>query len=151
MVRGAKTCYSRAVPKSSASRLVLFVCLHGSAKSLIAAEHFTRLARERGLPYFGESAGLEPDEDVPPPVIAGLRRDGFELSGYVPRSVTMSRVAESAQVVTFGCELPAAMTDVRSEHWDDLPMVSDGFDRPRDAIVERVERLLHALARDSLV
>ena len=28
---------------------VLFVCLHGSAKSVIALEHFRRLAAERGV------------------------------------------------------------------------------------------------------
>jgi len=28
---------------------VLFVCLHGSAKSLIALEHFRRLAQQRGV------------------------------------------------------------------------------------------------------
>ena len=28
---------------------VLFVCLHGAAKSLIAARHLERLAREHGI------------------------------------------------------------------------------------------------------
>jgi len=31
------------------TRTVLFVCLHGSAKSVIATEYFRRLARQRGL------------------------------------------------------------------------------------------------------
>jgi arsenate reductase (thioredoxin) len=64
----------------------LFVCLHGSAKSVIAAEHFTRLARERGLQYRGESAGIEPDSEVPALVVAGLAGNGIEIGGYVPRA-----------------------------------------------------------------
>jgi len=34
---------------TTAPPFVLFVCLHGSAKSVIASEHFRRLAAERGL------------------------------------------------------------------------------------------------------
>ena len=129
-------------PHPSSPPTVLFVCLHGSAKSLIAAEHFTRLARERGLRYRGESAGMEPDSDVPAPVVAGLARDGIEIGGYVPRAVTAARVAEAAYVVSFGCDLPETTAGDRHERWDDLPMVSDGFDQARDAIVARVERLI---------
>jgi hypothetical protein len=35
---------------ASDSRTIVFVCLHGSVKSQIAAAHFNRIARERGLP-----------------------------------------------------------------------------------------------------
>jgi protein-tyrosine-phosphatase len=133
-------------PNISSPATVLFVCLHGSAKSLIAAQHFTRLARERGLRYRGESAGLEPDSELPAPVAAGLARDGIDIAGYVPRVVTAASVAEAAYVVSFGCDLPETMVGVRHERWDDLPMVSDGFERARDAIVARVERLIDTVA-----
>ena len=36
---------------------VAFVCLHGSAKSLIAAEYFNRLAREKSLPLRATTPG----------------------------------------------------------------------------------------------
>jgi protein-tyrosine-phosphatase len=49
---------------------LLFVCLHGSAKSLIAVEHFRRLAAQRGLAVQGDSAGIEPDADIPPTKVA---------------------------------------------------------------------------------
>ena len=134
------------VPDTSSPRTVLFVCLHGSAKSLIAAEHFTRLAHDRGLRYRGESAGLEPDSEVPAPVVAGLARDGFEMGGYVPRMVTAERAAEAAYIVSFGCDLPGTTVTERHERWDDLPMVSDGFERAREAIVARVEELIDTLS-----
>ena len=135
------------MPDSPAPPTVLFVCLHGSAKSLIAAEHFTRLARERGLRYRGESAGLEPDAEVPTPVVDGLARDGFDVGRYVPGVVTAARVDGAAYVVSFGCDLPETIVGERHERWDDLPMVSDGFEHARDAIVARVERLIEAVAR----
>jgi len=128
-----------------ATSTIVFICLHGSAKSLIAAQHFTRLAQSRGLDYEAESAGLEPDSEVPPPVVAGLARDGFDVAEYVPRAVDPAHLADAARVVSFGCELPAATGAAVQERWDDLPLVSDGFDRARDAIVDRVERLIDSL------
>ena len=120
---------------------VLFVCLHGSAKSLIAAEHFNRLARSQGVVLRGESAGVEPDPSVPPPVVAGLAADGIDVRGYTPRRVTLEQLAAATWVVSFGCELPT-QPGKPTERWDDLPLVSDGFAIARDAIVARLERLI---------
>jgi arsenate reductase (thioredoxin) len=125
------------------------VCLHGSAKSLIAAQHFTRLARERGLPYAGESVGLEPDYQVPMPVIAGLASDGFDVREYLPQTLTPERVATACYVVTFACDVLLGPDTAMRESWDDLPMVSDGFGVARDAIVRRVTALVHSLASAS--
>jgi hypothetical protein len=48
---------------SSAARpsRVLFVCLHGAAKSVVAAAHFRRLAGAAGLGIEAVAAGTEPD------------------------------------------------------------------------------------------
>jgi hypothetical protein len=133
----------------SKSPTVYFVCLHGSAKSLIAAHHFNRLAGARGLPHRADSMGVDPDAEVPPPVIAGLARDGFEMHGYTPQPLDAARLAGAGCVVSIGCELPPIDGVDRFEQWNDLPLVSDGFDRARDAIVERVEELVDALARNA--
>jgi hypothetical protein len=124
---------------------VFFVCLHGSAKSLIATQHFNRLASDRKLALRAESAGLEPDASVPEPVIAGLARDGFDVREYTPRGVDPELLRNAAHVVGFGCELPIRDGLVSSDQWSDVPLVSDGFDRARDAIVAKVERLIDAL------
>ena len=84
---------------------VLFVCLHGSAKSLIAAEYFNRLAAERGLSARATSAGTEPDDAIPPRVTQGLGADGIDVTGRRPRRPTQAEVDGSAVVVTFGCDL----------------------------------------------
>ena len=43
---------------------VLFVCLHGAAKSVVAAAHFRRLAAARGLAIGAVAAGTEPDAEL---------------------------------------------------------------------------------------
>ena len=130
-------------------RAVLFVCLHGSAKSVIAAEYFNRLAEARGALLRAESAGVEPDSEVPAPVIAGLGAAGIDVREYVPRPVTRERLATAAYIVTLGCELTSEPRAETAEEWNDLPMVSDGFDAARDAIVRRVDRLLDRLTAAS--
>jgi protein-tyrosine-phosphatase len=131
----------------SLTRSVLFVCLHGSAKSLIAAEHLNRLAKQLSVSVHGESAGIEPDADVPPAVLAGLSIDGIDVHEYRPRQVTTERLAAATHVVLCGCELSPSFATISSvERWDDLPFVSDGYDAARTAIVERVDDLLARLA-----
>ncbi len=126
-----------------ATDLVLFVCEHGSAKSLIAAEHFARLAAARALPLRAESAGVTPDDAVPQNVVIGLALDGFDVRNRAPARFQPDLLVGARHVVSFGCTLPA--TDVAVERWDDLPMVSDGYEAARSAIVARVESLLDRL------
>ena len=122
---------------------VLFVCLHGSAKSLIAAELFNRFADARGLDASATSTGTEPDEAIPPPVVKGLAGEGIDVAGRRPRRPTLADVEGSAIVVTFGCELgELAPRARRIERWDNVPAVSENFTRARDAIAARVRALL---------
>ena len=122
---------------------VLFVCLHGSAKILIAAEYFNRLAAARGLAARATSAGTEPDDEIPPRVAQGLRADGIDVEGRRPRRPTPADVEGAAAVVTFACDLgELASRAPRIERWDDVPAVSEDFKRARDVIVARVTRLL---------
>jgi arsenate reductase len=122
---------------------VLFVCLHGSAKSLIAAEYFNRLAAARRSKAQATSAGTEPDDAIPPRVVQDLRDDGIDVAGRRPRRPTGADVEGAALVVTFGCDLgDLASRGRRIERWDDVPAVSENFQRARDAIVARVTTLL---------
>jgi protein-tyrosine-phosphatase len=128
------------------SRTIAFVCLHGSAKSLIAAAHLNRIAHERGLALRADSLGVEPDVGVPALVVDGLAGDGIDVRGYIPKPVTRQALAAATHVVSLSCELPAFVSaGTPIEEWTDLPMVSDGFDLARDEIVARVERLIDVL------
>jgi arsenate reductase len=124
----------------------LFVCLHGSAKSVIASQHFRRLAAERGLVADAASAGTEPDAEIPPGVVQGLRGDGIDPDGLRPQAVTRADVERASRVVAFGCDLthlvPAGLA---VERWDDVPAVSDDYGCARDVIVARVRGLVDEL------
>ena len=69
----------------SSDRPVLFVCLHGAAKSVLAAADFRRMAAERGLDIPAVSAGTEPDPALAPGVLRTLLAEGVDLSDQVPR------------------------------------------------------------------
>lgn len=129
------------------SRSVLFVCLHGAAKSVLAAADFTRLAAERGLALTAEAAGTEPDPAIAPGVVAALRAEGVELGQTRPRRVTAADTARAERVVTFGCELgEATPASVSVERWDDVPAVSENLPLARAAIRRHLERLLDECA-----
>jgi arsenate reductase (thioredoxin) len=122
---------------------VLFVCLHGAAKSVLAAADFERMAKERGLPIAAESAGTEPDAEFAPPVLAALKAEGVDMVGQKPRLVTRERAAGATRVVAFGCGLGAAAPDGdRIEQWEDVPAVSDGLPAARAVIRDHIKRLL---------
>ena len=131
----------------SPSRSVLFVCLHGAAKSVLAAADFERLAAERGLAITADSAGTEPDPEIAPGVAAALRADGVDLGRRQPRRVTAADTARADRVVTFGCELGEAMpAAVPAERWDDVPAVSENLPIARAAIRRHLDRLLDECA-----
>ena len=129
----------------SRSLKVLFVCHHGAAKSVIAAEYLRRLAGAGGWDVEVTSAGLEPDERIPPHVIQGLGADGFDVSHRTPQPLTHAAVAGSDFVVSFACDLETGRTSSPVIRWDDVPAVSDGYELARDAIVAHVESLLREL------
>jgi arsenate reductase (thioredoxin) len=126
--------------------LVLFVCLHASAKSLIAAEYFNKLAADRGLPFRAVSAGTEPDGAVPPHVVAGMRGDGYDVSRRIPLTLTRELAAPARVAITFEPDLePYVGSACRVERWE-VPAVSDDYAVARDAIRARVDRLVAGLA-----
>lgn len=124
-------------------RHVAFVCLHGSAKSLIAAEYLNRRAAQRGLALTASCAGQEPDPEVPRHVVEGLKSKGIDVSGRVPSAATAAHLAKADRVITFGCDLAAVLPAGRhAEQWADCPAVSDGFEPAWQYITRRVESWL---------
>jgi protein-tyrosine-phosphatase len=127
---------------------VVFVCEHGSVKSMIAAQWFNRLSAERGLPLRAVSRGVEPDQNIPAGVAENLRKDGFELGGVLPARLQKQDLASATHVVVIGARsplldgLPAA-----PERWDDIPPASTSYEASRDAMRERLGALLDKLAR----
>ncbi len=125
------------------TRIIVFVCLHGSGKSLIAAEHFRRLAVQLGQDVHATTAAPDPDAEVPPKVVQGLLADGINVRGYRPRCVTREELATASHVISFGCDLGDLVPPgVMVERWDDVPEVRRDFRVARDAILARLPALL---------
>ena len=123
---------------------VLFVCLHGAAKSVVAAAHFRRAAASRGLAMTAVAAGTAPDPELAPSAVKGLAGDGLAAAPARPRPVTLYDLASTVRVVSFGCDVAPAAGQ-RVDQWD-VPAVSDGYETARHRIVEHVERLVAELA-----
>jgi protein-tyrosine-phosphatase len=137
-------------------KTVAFVCLHGSAKSLIATEHMIRLARARGAAFTATTSGPEPDAEVPPHVIEGLLKHGVDAGHRVPEKVSAKALAQASHIVSFGCDLKnlgLVGEDRVIEQWDDCPAVIDDFEIAYAFITKRVEQLFDRLdaKKDSAV
>src|SRR6266404_5127137 len=131
----------------SESTRVVFVCEHGSVKSLIATAYFNRRAQERGLAYRAVARGTAPEPLVPGPVRQGLQTDGFDVSEFAPRLFTSSDVDDASLVVSFDQDV-AKTVGGRARHfrWDNLPAVLADYALGRDEIVTHVDELIDELA-----
>jgi arsenate reductase len=128
---------------------IVFVCLHGSAKSVIAQAHFQTLATARGLHLPSASAGTEPDAALPPHVVAGLRQDGLDVAGLRPQAAAAATLGKATHVVSFGPDVGQWVPDgCRVTYWKDVPAVADGYESARAEIVRRVTRFVDELAPD---
>ena len=131
----------------SETRYVVFVCLHGAAKSVLAASDFQRLARERGLRVRAAAAGIEPDPEISPAVVKTLACEGIDLSAERPHRVTAADLGGAWRVVGFDCDVPDVTPGVAVERWDEVPAVSAGLEAARAAIRARLGRLLDECER----
>jgi protein-tyrosine-phosphatase len=122
--------------------VVVFVCEHGAAKSVVAAAHFNHLAAERGLPTFAVARGTHPDAEIGAHIAAGLRADGLGLAEQTPQKLQDVDLARADRVITFGSLGIQAPPAILLEQWDNVPPVSDGYEDARDVIVRRVLDLI---------
>jgi protein-tyrosine-phosphatase len=128
------------------SQNISFVCLHGSAKSLIAAEYFNRLAIEKGLPFRATTSGPEPDTEVPGNVVAGCKSRGFDVGQYKPALIAADQLAGTDLIVSFTCDAGRRLAPSKpEERWDECPAVSEDFDVAWSFITERVQKLMARL------
>ena len=126
----------------SSPHTILFVCEHGAAKSVIAAAYFNKLAEETNSDLRAVARGTHPDQELSPNAVTGLRADGLTPTESIPQKLSLGD-AESAQRIVAFCELPEEYQDkVVIEQWDDIPPVSENYEKARNVIVERITQLM---------
>ena len=140
--------YIPRAPRSD-SNTVVFVCEHGSVKSVVAMAYFTELARERHLPVKAISRGTNPEPRVPALVREGLKADGLPLGSFTPRKFSAADLTSAIAVISFDQPSVAEIVAGRlpSSAWDGLPAVSENYPVAREAIRVRVAALVDSLAK----
>jgi arsenate reductase len=122
---------------------VLFVCVHNSGRSQMAAGLLDKLAEGR---VHVRSAGSDPADQLNPNAIAAMEEVGIDISQEFPKPLTDEVVRAADAVITMGCgDACPIYPGKRYEDWDledpagkDLETVR----RIRDEIRDRVERLI---------
>jgi len=123
---------------------IIFVCEHGTAKSIIAAAYFNHLAEQANLDIRAIARGTDPDLELSPKTVAGLHGDGLTPAETIPQKLSPADLEDAQQIVTF-CELPEEYQNkVAIERWSDVPPVSENYAKARDTIVERLNHLLQS-------
>ncbi len=121
--------------------VVVFVCEHGAAKSILAAAYFNQQAREKHLGLSAIARGLHPDLEISSKTIAGLLEDGLTPTESIPTKLTRAETTSARLVFSF-CRLPEDYRqNANIEYWNGIPPVSEDYIQARDAILERLREL----------
>jgi len=122
--------------------LVVFVCEHGAAKSILAATYFNKLASAGHLHLRAIARGTNPDPELSPKTIEGLHRDGLAPAESVPQQLTLADLETAEQIISF-CELPEEYGKrALYENWNGIPPVSEDYEKARDMIIAELNALL---------
>ena len=122
--------------------VIIFVCEHGAAKSVIAAAYFNKLVTEAGLELKAIARGTSPDNELSPNTIAGLREDGLTPTESIPQKLSLADVESAQRIVSF-CELPEEYQKITiMEQWKSIPPVSENYATARDAIIQHLNLLI---------
>ena len=125
---------------------ILFVCVHNSGRSQIAAGFMSKIGGDRVVV---RSAGSAPRESISPIVIEVMSEVGIDITDEYPKPLTDEVVRASDAVITMGCgDACPIYPGKRYEDWvldDPADQSIDTVRIIRDEIKQRVERLLSEL------
>ncbi len=122
-------------------RYVLFVCTQNAGRSQMAEAFFTRIAPGD---LRAESAGQLPAREVHRVVVEAMAEVGFDLSGRIPKKLTIEMQLHADWAITLACGGQCPYVPTVVEDWE----IPDPAGRTlgevreiRDEIEGRVERL----------
>src|SRR5882757_2097357 len=124
---------------------IVFVCLHGSVKSQMAAAHFKKIASERGLPFTAISRGIEVDTSIPTRIRDGLNLDGLAPTDDIPIGLTADEAGRATKVVAFDTVPEERRGTSEVTYWSDVPPATKDYAAARDAIVRHIDTLVPTL------
>ncbi len=125
---------------------IVFVCEHGSAKSVIAATYFNKLAKEKNIPWQAVSRGTHPDPEISPKTKKLLTEDHLLDKSFIPKKLSQADVDTTRQVILF-CSLPPTLQgNGKTSHWE-VNAVNDDFQKLRNDILSRITPLIDSLAK----
>jgi arsenate reductase len=125
--------------------IVVFICEHGAAKSVIAAAYFNRLAAERHLNFHALARGTTAQPDLSVSAVTGLQRGNVSFPREKPPNATRQEVQRAVRVVAF-CRVPDSLSGAKRLDTFDVPAPDEGYEASRDAIISRVKALIEELA-----
>jgi len=126
---------------------VLFVCEQGTSKSMIAASYFNTLAAERKLDWSAESCGTNPVDTIPDKVLNGLATDRVQIVSNETRKVTQADLDKANKVILFYPMPENLQSKGKASTWNNMPAVSEDYDKARSAIVLKVKALIDSLSK----
>ena len=125
---------------------VLFVCVHNSGRSQMAAGFTSQLGGDKVVV---RSAGSAPRESISPIVIEVMSEVGIDITHEFPKPLTDEVVRASDAVITMGCgDACPIYPGKRYEDWvldDPADQSLEAVRVIRDEIKKRVEQLLSEL------
>jgi len=133
-------------PEAHGALDILFVCVHNSGRSQMAAGFTSQLG---GSKVVVRSAGSAPRESISPIVIEVMSEVGIDITHEFPKPLTDEVVRASDAVITMGCgDACPIYPGKRYEDWvldDPADQSIEAVRMIRDQIKKRVEQLLSEL------
>jgi arsenate reductase (thioredoxin) len=126
--------------------IILFVCEHGAARSVIASAYFNKLAKEKNLSFQAVFRGTTPDSTLSAATVMGLTKDGFNATAWKPLIVTQADLNTALQLITFDCSLPFESSKPISK-WNGVPSINKDYDVARNEILKHVQVLINDLEK----
>jgi protein-tyrosine-phosphatase len=124
------------------AKTLVFVCEHGSVKSVIAAAFFNRIAEEQKLDCRAISRGTAPEAAVPTAVASNLKKDGFDVAAFKPQHLVPAEGVEAVRVVAF-CEVNEGLVEPgKVASWVDIPPASTDYEKAKAAMLPKIEALI---------
>jgi uncharacterized protein len=133
--------------------VIVFVCEHGSSKSVLAAELFNRVAEQRRISTRAISRAVSEktvDTAVPPVLVRSLSGDGFNAETFRPQPLTTTEAKTASHVIIINYDTDVEVTESRPvEHWTIEHPVTLEYDGAKIELSALIDALMERLTSEA--